>query len=223
MAIADSWATLSSYRLHDLLMFSADTYYRLFELVNRRAWPAPLIGGVLAVALLAAAITRRAARLGSALLALAFAAVALLYVRDGFAAIHWLGPWWLLGFLLQAAVGLVVVVALPHGFKAEGAPRALGLAVMTAGVAWPLGSLALRPSAWQAEVAGLAPDATALLALGWWLCLQPPRRVAALLLPLPLAWCLFSGATLWAMQQPHALALPLAGLLTSLVLWRARR
>jgi Family of unknown function (DUF6064) len=227
--MAESWATLTSYRLHDLLMFSVDTYYRLFELVNRRWWPAPLVGGLLAAALLATAYRRRAARLCGGLLALALVAVALLYFHEGFAAIHWLGPWWLGAFLLQAAICLITVARVQQGFEADGARRVMGLLLMTAATAWPLWALAVRPTAWQAEVVGLAPDPTVLLALGWLLCIQLPRPVAAALLVLPLVWCLFSGATLWAMQQPHALALPIAGLaglagLTATgVVWRAQR
>ncbi len=221
--MAESWATLTSYRLHDLLMFSAETYYRLFELVNRRWWPAPLVGGLLAVVMLAATYWRRAAPVSAALLALCFAAVALLYFRDGFAAIHWLGPGWLWAFMLQAGACAVAATLLQQRFATQGARRVWGLALMLAAAAWPLWSLALRRTAWQAEVVGLAPDPTVLLALGWLLCVQLPRRVAAALLVLPLAWCLFSGATLWAMQQPQALVLPLAGLVVAGVVLRTRR
>jgi hypothetical protein len=221
--MAESWATLTSYRLHDLLMFSAETYYRLFELVNRRWWPAPLGGGLLAVGLWMVASARRAARVTAGLLALAWAGVALLYFRDGFAAIHWLGPWWLWAFLLQAVAGLLVTAKTRLGFDAQGATRALGLALMLAAVAWPLLALSLQRTAWRAEVLGLAPDATVLLSLGWLLCVAPPRYVAAALLPVPVAWCLFSGTTLWAMQQPHAWFLPLAAVLASSALLRRQR
>jgi hypothetical protein len=221
--MADSWATLTSYRLHDLLMFSAETYYRLFELVNRRWWPAPVGGGLLAVGLLLAAYVRRFARVSAGLLALAWAGVALLYFREGFAAIHWLGLWWLWAFLLQAVAGLFLTAKTRLSFDAQGATRVLGLAMMLAAAAWPLLALSLQRTAWRAEVLGLAPDATVLLTLGWLLCVQLPRRAAAVLLPVPMAWCLFSGATLWAMLQPHAMVLPLAGLLVGMVVLRVRR
>ena len=59
--MAESWATLLSYRLHDLLMFSADTYFRLFEIVNRRTWPAPLVGELIAIVVLMVATRQPAA------------------------------------------------------------------------------------------------------------------------------------------------------------------
>ena len=208
--MAESWATLASYRLHDLLMFSADTYFRLFELVNRQWWPVALAGAVLALAVLAAALRCQAPRAAVALLAPAWASVALLYLTDGFTAIHWLGPWWAVAFLLQAMLWLAWLAAARPACAAHGPMRVAGLLLMGAATAWPALSLALQRPLWQAEVVGLAPDPTVLLSLGLLLTLQP-ARLGALLLVLPLAWCLFSGATLWALAQPHAMVLPLAG------------
>lgn len=210
--MAESWATLASYRLHDLLMFSADTYFRLFELVNRAWWPLALGGAVLPLALLAAALLARAPRAAVALQAPAWASVALLYFAHGFAGIHWLGRWWAAAFLLQALLWLAWLVAARPTYAAHGPMRVAGLLLLGAAAVWPALSLALQRPLWQSEVVGLAPDATVLLALGLLLTLQPARRWAFLLLMLPLGWCLFSGATLWALAQPHALVLPLAAL-----------
>lgn len=220
--MAESWATLASYRLHDLLMFSADTYFRLFELVNRQWWPVALAGAVLPLVVLAAALRRQAPRAAVALLAPAWSSVALLYLADGFAGIHWLGRWWAGAFLLQAVLWLAWLVVARPACAAHGTMRVAGLLWMGVATAWPALSLALQRPLWQAEVVGLAPDPTVLLSLGLLLTLQP-ARLGALLLVLPLAWCLFSGATLWALAQPHALVLPLAGVaaaLTCLVLRR---
>jgi hypothetical protein len=220
--MAESWATLASYRLHDLLMFSADTYFRLFELVNRQWWPVALAGALLPLAVLVATLRSQVPRAAVALLAPAWVSVALLYLADGLAGIHWLGPWWAGAFLLQAAAWLAWLAAVRPACAARGPRRVAGLLLVGAATAWPALSWALQRPLWQAEVVGLAPDPTVLLSLGLLLTLQPTRR-GALLLGLPLAWCLFSGATLWALAQPHALVLPLAGAAAALACGVPRR
>ncbi len=229
----ESWATLLSYRLHDLLMFSADTYFRLFEIVNRRTWPAPLVGELFALGVLTAAARRPAAHTSTRRMtavmtavmtagmtlapALASSAVAALYFRGGFSDIHWLGGWWSGTFLLHAVAWLacfthLAFFASPHTAPwAAGLQRTVGLTLLLAAAAWPaLAPISQRPL-WQSEVLGLAPDATVLLSLGVMLSLRLPRLWCVTLLIVPLAWCAFTGATLWAMQQPQALVLPLAG------------
>ena len=221
--MAESWATLASYRLHDLLMFSADVYFRLFETVNRHWWPAPLVGAVLVCFVGVATWLRRAVRLTPVLLAGAWAAVALLYFRDGFAQIHWLGPWWTRAFLLQSLLWLVWA-AMARPVVTDSRPiRTAGLLLLLAAAAWPVLTVAFQRPIWQAQVAGLAPDATVVMSLGLLLALTPARPWAAALLVLPLSWCAFSGATSWAMEQPLALALPLAGFTAALVLLVPRR
>jgi hypothetical protein len=221
--MAEDWATLTSYRLHDLLMFSADTYFRLFEVVNRQWWPAPLAGAVLACGAWVAAWRRRAAPVTLALLSCAWGTVALLYFRDGFAAIHWLGAWWAGAFLAQSLLWLVWAAKARPMFAEDGPVRTAGMLMMMAAAAWPLLAPALGQPLWQAQVVGLAPDATLLLSLGLLLTLQPARPWAAALLALPLAWCAFSGATAWAMAQAWALVLPLAGVAAALALMTRRR
>ena len=63
----------------------------------------------------------------------------------------------------------------------------------------------------QAEVFGMAPDPTALATLG--VLLLAGGRPAWALFPIPVAWCLISGATLWAMESPDFAVVPLPALL----------
>ena len=229
--MAESWATLLSYRLHDLLMFSADTYFRYFEIVNRRTWPALLVGTWIALMVLvmaarptaSVAAARWTLRVMTVVPAGASATVAWFYFRGGFADIHWLGTAWSLAFLAHALVWLACFSrwALLASLAA-GRQRAWRWALLLAAAAWPaLAPLSQRPL-WQAEVLGLAPDATVLLSLGVLMCVHLPRQCAAALLLVPLAWCVFSGATLWAMQQPQALVLPLAGTVALMSVLRRR-
>jgi hypothetical protein len=221
--MGESWATLASYRLHDLLMFSAETYFRLFEVINRQWWPAPVVGAMVAWVVFAAALGRQVPRHASVLLALAWVAVALLYFREGFAGIHWLGNWWMAGFSLQALAWLAWAVAVRPTYACGGMQRRLGLGLLGAAAAWPFVAIALERPIWQLEIVGFAPDPTVLMSLGLLSTLQPSRRWALGLSIVPLGWCVFSGATLWTMAQPHALVLPLAGAATACALAGLRR
>lgn len=219
----ESWVTLASYRLHDLLMFSAETYFRLIEVINRQWWPAPLVGALLAWVVLVAAFRRKVPRLAPILLALAWVAVALLYFREGFEGIHWLGHWWMGVFSLQALAWLAWAVAVRPAYAGGGMRRRLGLGLLGAAAAWPFVAVALERPIWQVEIVGFAPDPTVLMSLGLLLALQPSRRWALGLSVVPLGWCVFSSATLWTMAQPHALVLPLAGAATACALAGLRR
>lgn len=72
----------------------------------------------------------------------------------------------------------------------------------------PALEVALGRSWAQTGVFGTSPDPTVLGTLG---LLLMARRRQPLLLPLPLAWCALSGATLWTMGSPGAWVLPLVG------------
>lgn len=193
---------LLSYSLADLLMFSPQTYARLFELYHRSLWPAQL--PVAAMALWLVAATRRAdvlrARLVSLLLALAWAAIAWFFFLRHYATLHLAAPWFALGFAVQALL-LLLVGALGgmvrYGWR-DSAIGMVGLCLLLAALflAPLLALLAGRP--WQGlELFGLTPDATALGTLG--LLLMGKGRARWLLLPLPLLWCAISLLTYAAM------------------------
>ena len=61
----------------------------------------------------------------------------------------------------------------------------------------------------QVELFGMAPDPTVIATLG--IVLMSNRSRWALL-PIPLAWCAISGATLWTMGSQDALMLPVIAL-----------
>ena len=72
-----------------------------------------------------------------------------------------------------------------------------------------IGPLTGRP--WlQIELFGVAPDPTAIATLGVLVAASRPHWE---LLVIPLIWCAISGATLWTMQSPDALVVPVAAAL----------
>lgn len=223
-----------TYRLSDFLMFSARTYYRLFELYNAELWPGHLVAFGVALALLVQAI-RGEARAACVLMAACWFWVAWAFLLQRYATVNWAANWFAVAFAIEGALLL-----LRAGYGSLRGPRArrgpawiigAGLVLFAiAGLPW-LGLLLGRPLV-QAEVFGLAPDPTVLGTLGLLVLLRsderavdsmPARVLAALLWPVPLLWCLVSGATLWAMRAPDAALMPCAGLLAAVVALRSRR
>lgn len=203
-----------TYGPRDLLLFSPQTYYRLFELHNLGWWPLPL-----AMLALGAALTALGARGGNAagrVVALSLAAcwlwVAWAFHWQRYAAINPAAVYFALVFTLEA---LLLGWGAARGRLTAAAPplrRRLGTALLLFAL---LGLPLLGPlfgRSWSgAEVFGMAPDPTALATLG--VLLRADTRRAWPYYPLPLAWCLLSGATLWAMDAPDFAVVPLAAVL----------
>lgn len=213
------WATLEvwlSYRPSDFLMFSPRIYWRLFESANRAWWPVPGLATALGLLWLCG---RRPLRTGLAALGALWLLVAWVFQLERFAPIHWVAGAYAAAFALQGLwLGGAVLVG---RLRARGAGwRAR---VGTGLVAWALvghpllAGLSGRP--WlQAELIGVAPDATALATLGVLLLAEPDtpgqRRWWRLAFVLPFTWCLVSAATLATMGTAQALV-PLAAMVVA--------
>ena len=214
-----------TYRPSDFLMFSARSYYRLFELHNTGLWPAHLLTVGLGLALWVALLRRRswAPRAACLLFGVAWLWVAWAFHWQRFASINWAATWFAAAFVVEGLLLLAFGVfgASEPGPVQQGRRRAVGLGLwLTALLLQPaLAAIVGRP--WrQAEIFGLAPDATVLATLGLLLFLLPSRRSRWLLWPLwlvPLLWCAVSGLTLATMGAPEAWLMPAAALLAAVV------
>lgn len=190
-----------TYRLSDFLLFSADTYYRLFELYNQAIWPAHLV--VIVLSGLAVLLFFRpkpwSGRLQFCFLAACWLWVAWGYHRMHFSTINWAADYYAAAFAIE---GLLLLWAggfskLPHPSKVEDGWTWAGIALAGFGLlVQPLiGPLSGRP--WmQVELFGVAPDPTAVVTLG---LIFLTGRMRWILFPIPFAWCLISSATLWTM------------------------
>jgi hypothetical protein len=211
-----------TYSLTDFLLFAPETYQKLFASYNRAVWPAQLVAVALGIALLVPAWHRHRhfLRLALAILAAGWALSGWAFHLQRYATINWAATWFAAGFLLQAALLCAAAATMRHA-PAVGGRSLAGTAMMTIALLYPLlAPLTGRPFG-QAEVIGFAPDPTVLTTLGLLLILPPPWRWR--LLPLPLVWSAIGGATLWAMDAPQALILPVAGLLTLALAFRPSR
>lgn len=213
-----------SYTLSDLLMFSAKTYYRLFELYNQAIWPAQLVAALAGLAILGGAargggLTGRAA---AALLAACWLWVGWAFHLERYAAINTAGVAFAVAFALQALLllwfgsvrGRLAMAPLRDAIRRP----ALG-AVAFAMLGYPLLALIDGRSSLQMEWFGVAPDPTALATLGLLVLARPGRW---LLWPIPLLWCAISGATLWTMQAADFWVGPLIALVALRLAWSGR-
>lgn len=180
-----------TYSLSDFLMFSARTYYRQFELMNRELWPLQLLALGAGALILACMLRPRkvGARIAFALLGLSWLWVGWAYHLQRYADINTGAPYFAAGFFIQAGL-LAWMAAKPP--VAGTAARLPALIVVLALVGYPLLAPLDGRGWWQAELFGFAPDPTAMLTLGALMFWRAPWP----LWMIPLLWCAASGATL---------------------------
>jgi hypothetical protein len=215
---------LLTYALSDFLPFSRETYRRLFELHNEAVWPAQLIAAALGIAILA--LLRwpglRQGRAISATLAACWLWVAWTFHLERYATINWAAVYFAAAFAAQALLLVWAGVLRGRLVFRPGRDR-VGLAGLLVFVF----ALAVQPlvgplvgRAWPGvEVFGVAPDPTVVATLGLLLTAErTPWGLAAV----PVLWCAVGGATLWAVESPEAVVMPLAAVLfVLLAAWKA--
>ncbi len=190
--------TWLNYRPADLLMFSAETYLRLFERLNQGAWPAEWLLPLVAALIVALALGRHRwqYRLAAGGLSLALALVAWRFFGL-YAEINLAAPWLAALFVVPSLVLAVVAIVGP-GLALDRRARGwwAGLGLLAWGlVIHPLALLASGRSAAGAELFGLAPDPTAIATIGLLLMSRVPGR--GWVMTLPLIWCALSALTWW--------------------------
>ena len=210
----DDWWT---YSIADLILFTPETYFHLFELYHRAWWPLQLACIAIAIAMLLCLWLKPAwsDRVIAILLAAGWAWVGWAFLHLRFAPIHWVANGYAVAFFLQALLLFI------YGISRRGLEFEAGNPVRAViGVILLLGALLVMPATayltgreWlQAELFAMTPDATALATLG--LLLLAKGRVAIWLAAIPVAWCFITGATLWALEAPEAMILPAGAILT---------
>ena len=190
-----------TYTIADFLMYSARTYYRLIKRFNTTFWPLQLLGLALGIAILVAAIRRPAwgrAVLCALAVSWAFVAVAWFWLR--FRGISTGAAWFAAAFGIEALL-LAMAARRTQAVFPERRTMAswIGIALLVVALAYPLFAITSGRGVRQSEVFGLLPDPTALGTIGTLLVLSGPWRRRLIIIPV--AWCIISGAMLWAMSQ----------------------
>ena len=204
-----------SYTPSDFLLFSARTYYRLFELYNRAIWPAQILALLLGLIILWR-LHRASLRQGlvvTGILAVGWLWTAWAYLVEHYDTINWAARYFAIGFAIEALLliwtGVVRDRLLFQPYKDWTSRTGMGLILFTLVVQPFIGPLVGRD--WrQAEIFGVAPDPTVLATLG--VLLTAHTRPPWGLMIIPLIWCALSGATLWTMGSPDAWVMPVAAL-----------
>ena len=190
-----------SYRLSDFLLFSPRVYWRMFELHNEALWPLPLATLALGIAMLILVILRprRSGRWIAIVLAILWALVGWSFLWHRYAAINWAAFYIAPFFGLQALLLLVGGLLDRLRFDQSGVRHAAGCGLVTfALVGYPLlAPLSGRPWA-GAEIFGITPDPTVIATLGFLVFVR--AKMALLLMPIPILWCVISSTTLLAMD-----------------------
>ncbi|MBQ5949345.1 DUF6064 family protein [Massilia sp. ST3] len=212
-----------TYTLSDLLMFSARSYHRLFELYNQDIWPAQIVALLAGLAMLAGAVGggARPSRIAALLLGLAWLWVAWAFHLERYAAINTAAPWFAAGFVLQGLMLLwMAAKPMPRLLRFNASPISwlgLGLVCLAVG-AYPLLPIHEGRYQTQGEVFGVAPDPTAVATLGILLLMRArwPMWVV------PVAWCAISGAIQMELRVPLAW-LPVTAAALATGAWLVRR
>jgi Family of unknown function (DUF6064) len=216
-----------TYTLADFQMFSADTYWRMFELHHRAWWPLHVAGAALVLALFAQwrQPQGRAARWAAWMLAAAWAFLGIAFFASRFAQIHLAGSAIAWGAGIQCVLLVVFAwmaarsrdprLASTHAMPARSA-RA-GTLLLYAAIAVPLLGVALDRTGSQIEWPGITPDATALLTLAY--AAMSMSRWRWCLVPLPMLWLFASTATLWTLGVAER-SVPAVGIAIAVIaLW----
>jgi hypothetical protein len=213
-----------TYRLEDFLLFSPRVYWRMFELHNEAVWPLQVPILLLGAAVLAWLIRPRpwSDQAVAAVLAAAWAWVAWSFLWNRYSLINWAASYAVAAFAIEAVLLVWIGVFRERlHFAAERSVRSVtGLTLfLYALVVHPLVPKLSGRSFRAAEIFGVAPDPTVIGTLGL-LSMVSIGSAAWPLLPVPLAWCLLSWATLHTMAAPEAgIPLAVAGLAIASGLW----
>lgn len=193
-------------------MFGPQVFLRLFVRINQDFWPWPLLAVLVSFAvpllLLDSRLTTRRIALG--LTAAAWMTSGHGFLVGYFGPINWPAAGFGWAFVAQGAVlGLLAVAGTPRSVQANDRALALVWTLAVVGLPW----LTVAESGnWKAvALFGLAPGTTA--AASMLMAGLLPGIWRGLYLLLPLAWCLFTLATFWALQTWWLLGLPVATLI----------
>lgn len=208
----------TSYRVADFVPFTAEVYLRLLERVGETFWPLHLLSVSLGLAVLVLALRGRG-RIACALLALVWAWVGVTFLMQRYAELNWAGGFFGWGFLVQAAI-LLLVAALGLGLRRPvpswHVPDWMAMVLACFGLlGYPLVAVLSAQASFQAETFGIHPDPTAVVTLGVVVfILRGP--LLWLVLSIPLVWSLITGLTLQALDIAWA-SIPLLAIVIALI------
>lgn len=188
-----------SYSLHDLLIFSSESYYRLHELYNLSLWPLQVFIFLLFCLALYLNIKGyryypKAILIG---LSLAWLLNGFWFVSQFYVQINPLANTLTYAFYLQAILLMLLAVFASHSGGSPGPSGVRAVAgwslLMYAGFVHPVALFLLGRKFAGLEIVGIAPDPTALATLGILIMLK--KRIYWLAMIVPSVWITLSILT----------------------------
>lgn len=216
----------TSYRLQDIIPFTAEVYFRLLERMGETFWPLHLLTLALGAATLLLAV-KHCPRIACLLPAPLWAFVAVAFFIQRYAELNWAGGYVGNAFIAQAVLLLVMALTgwgMDHAPRATNQPVAIGIAITLFGlIIIPLMAPLSGASWYQAEVFGIHADPTAVTTLGLTLVILRGFAlwIAAII---PTLWLVVSSLTLQVLDLTGA-AVPFTVLAIALVgvVWKSVR
>ena len=207
----------STYTFRDLLLFSARTYYRLFEIYNDAIRPAQDVAVLLGIVIVVLLWRRSgaASRAIAGLLAVGWLWTGVAFLAKRYATINWSAAYFAWAFGVEAALLLFLGVArsdVVFERPADLRGRVGLLLFLFAVVAYPLLDPLLGRGWKGCPFFLLCPDPMAIGTLGLLLCTNERRRWPLMIVPV--LWCLYTAIFLLAMKLPEWFVAPLAAGLT---------
>lgn len=221
---------LDSYALSDFLLFSQETYFRLFELYNRELWPIHLVALALGLALLwlMRQSDERSGRAAAAILVVLWAWVGWAFHLERYATINLAAPYFAVLFGIEALLlawsgvfrGKLRFATGPHR-RSIAAQVGFVIVAFSILIHPFIGMLAGR--GWdQVSLFGLGPDPTAMATVGALLAVKGKNRW--LPIALALTWCFVATLTAIAMGSIEGFAPGMVVVVTlAIVFWEAIR
>lgn len=206
-------AEWSSYSLSDLVLFSLQAYFGVFELLNTTLWPAHLV--ILAVGLAIGVFMLRG---GPANSRIVWSVLGLLWIWTGwsflfveYSAINWAAAYVAPAFWLQGLLfGLFAVASRSPDIRyaRTAASRTAIVLYVFAVIGYPAVNLALGRPLGSVEFLGISADPGVAATLA--ILVLSRGRFIWLAWIVPLLWCALTGLTLWLLGSPEFVIAPLA-------------
>ncbi len=219
-------AEWASYSLSDLLLFSPQAYFGLFQLLNTTLWPVHLL--TLAFGLITGLFALRQGQTNNRFV---WGMLGVLWIWTGwnffseqYNAINWTAGYVAPAFWLQGLLfGWFAVAPKSPDIRYCGtaAGRTAMVLYLFALIGYPLANLALGRALDSVEFIGVAADPGVVATLA---VLAISRGgLVWLAWIVPVAWCVLTGLTLWMLGSAEFFIAPLAGATAVAVAFTARR
>jgi hypothetical protein len=193
-----------TYSFQDFLLFSPRVYWRMIERHNEAVWPLHIPALLLGVTIAVLVVRPRpwSGLVVSTILALVWIWVAWSFLWNRYSTINWAAAYVFPWFLVEALLLLWLGGLRGHLHIAANrtVPSTIGLGVFLYSlVLYPIVAILSGRPIQAAEVFGIVPDPTVIATLG--ILLPASGSGVAVLLAIPLAWCIASWATLHSLSS----------------------